>query len=80
MRDAKAGRSIMKTLLLKLIGLYRATGPARTPRCRYIPTCSQYAEEAITTFGAARGSWLFVRRIGRCHPFGSFGFDPVPEK
>lgn len=70
----------MKTVLLKIIGLYRSTASVRTPRCRYIPTCSQYAEEAINTYGAVRGSWLFVRRIGRCHPFGSFGFDPVPEK
>lgn len=69
----------MKTVLLKLIGLYRATGPARTPRCRYTPTCSAYAAEAIETYGAGRGTWLAVRRIGRCHPFGSHGYDPVPE-
>lgn len=70
----------MKRVLLTLIGWYRATAPARTPRCRYVPTCSQYAEEAISTYGAGRGTWLAIRRLGRCHPFGSFGFDPVPEK
>ncbi len=70
----------MKRILLTMIGWYRSTAPVRTPRCRYIPTCSHYAEEAISTYGAARGTWLAIRRLGRCHPFGSFGFDPVPEK
>ena len=70
---------MLKTGLLKLIGLYRATASVRTPRCRYIPTCSAYAAEAIETHGAARGSWLGIKRICRCHPLGSHGFDPVPE-
>lgn len=70
----------MKRLLLKMIGLYQATSSVRQPRCRYIPTCSHYAAEAIETHGAGRGTWLAVKRLGRCHPFGSFGFDPVPEK
>jgi len=67
-------------LLVRLIDLYRSTAPVRTPRCRYFPTCSEYAVEAVERHGAARGSWLAARRLGRCHPFGSFGFDPVPEK
>lgn len=71
---------MMQRALLKVIGWYRLTSPARTPRCRYVPTCSHYAEEAISTHGAARGTWLAIRRLGRCHPLGSFGFDPVPEK
>ena len=70
----------MKAFLLRLIRLYQMTAPARQPRCRYIPTCSHYAVEAIEAHGAARGSWLALRRLLRCHPFGSFGFDPVPEK
>lgn len=70
----------MSRLLLTVIGWYRATAPARTPRCRYIPTCSHYAEEAIQLHGAARGTWLAARRLGRCHPLGSHGLDPVPEK
>ncbi len=70
----------IKRVLLGAIGLYRQTAPVRTPRCRYIPTCSAYAAEAIETHGVLRGLWLGVRRIGRCHPFGSFGFDPVPER
>lgn len=70
----------MRGVLLRLIELYRATAPARRPRCRYFPTCSEYAAQAIEIHGAGRGSWLALRRLGRCHPFGSFGFDPVPEK
>ena len=47
--------------------------------CRFIPSCSAYAEEAVSRYGAAKGSWLAFRRICRCHPFGSSGPDPVPE-
>lgn len=65
--------------LLGLIRLYRMTAPVRTPRCRYFPTCSEYAVEAIELHGVGRGAWLATRRLLRCHPFGSFGFDPVPE-
>ncbi len=71
---------MMSRFIVGLINLYRSTAPARTPRCRYFPTCSEYALEAVERHGAARGSWLAARRLGRCHPFGSFGFDPVPEK
>jgi uncharacterized protein len=70
----------MGRLLLRAIGLYQATAPVRQPRCRYLPTCSEYAAQAIEGHGAAAGSWLALRRLCRCHPFGSFGFDPVPEK
>ncbi|MFW2382626.1 MAG: membrane protein insertion efficiency factor YidD [Acidimicrobiales bacterium] len=70
---------MIKRALLKLINLYRATAAVRTPRCRYIPSCSAYTAEAIELHGAARGSWLGVKRICRCHPLGSHGFDPVPE-
>lgn len=75
---ARAG--VIGRLFLGAISLYRMTAPVRTPRCRYLPTCSEYAAEAIEVHGAGRGSWLAIRRLGRCHPFGSFGFDPVPEK
>lgn len=70
----------MTRVLLGAIKLYQSTAPVRTPRCRYLPTCSHYAAEAVERHGAARGTWLALRRVGRCHPFGSFGFDPVPEK
>jgi len=53
--------------------------PYLAPRCRYMPTCSAYAVEALETHGAFKGGWLAIRRIVRCHPWGGFGFDPVPE-
>ena len=72
----------MKKLLLALIRFYRkAISPARGPCCRYIPTCSAYAMEAIEKYGALKGSWLAAKRLARCHPFhkGEYDpFDPVP--
>ena len=53
--------------------------PMLQPACRFHPTCSQYALDAIGRFGAARGGWMALRRIGRCHPWGNAGFDPIPE-
>jgi putative membrane protein insertion efficiency factor len=49
------------------------------PSCRYVPSCSQYAREAIIEHGALRGGWLAMRRLARCNPLGSYGFDPVPQ-
>ncbi|HTZ09613.1 MAG TPA: membrane protein insertion efficiency factor YidD, partial [Acidimicrobiales bacterium] len=51
----------------------------RPSPCRYLPTCSDYAAEALERHGAGRGSWLAVRRLGRCHPWGGRGVDPVPD-
>ncbi len=69
----------MKRLLLFLLSLYRRfVSPLLGPRCRFTPSCSQYAVDAVRTHGAARGSWLAVKRIGRCHPFHPGGEDPVP--
>ena len=70
----------MKRLLLSLIRFYqRKISPAFPPRCRFTPTCSQYALEAVEKYGAAKGGFLAIRRFLRCHPFykGDF-FDPVP--
>lgn len=65
--------------LIFLIRLYRvAFSPLLPPACRYTPSCSEYALTAVERFGAARGGWLAVRRLLRCHPFGGFGPDPVP--
>ena len=70
----------MKTIFLTLIRFYQHhISPAFPPRCRFRPTCSQYALEAITKYGALKGGWLALRRLLRCHPFhkGDY-FDPVP--
>jgi uncharacterized protein len=69
----------MARFLLMLIGFYRrAISPALPASCRFTPSCSAYAEEAIRRYGAGRGGWLAVRRLSRCHPFGGSGYDPVP--
>jgi putative membrane protein insertion efficiency factor len=72
----------MKELVLWLIGFYhRCISPMRPPCCRFLPTCSAYAEEAIRKYGLAKGGWLALRRILKCHPFHrqkSVVYDPVP--
>lgn len=54
--------------------------PLLGSNCRYQPTCSQYCEQAVRRFGVVKGGWLALRRIGRCHPWGGQGYDPVPER
>jgi len=66
-------------LLTTLIrGYQRFISPALPPSCRFHPSCSQYALEAVTRHGALKGGWLAARRLARCHPFHPGGFDPVP--
>lgn len=69
----------MKWLLLSLIAAYRyAISPLMGPRCRFLPTCSEYAAEAVKRHGVWQGGWLATKRILRCHPWNPGGFDPVP--
>ena len=76
---AQARPSAAARVLMALIGGYRRfISPLLAPRCRFAPSCSAYALEAVREHGASRGTWLAVRRIGRCHPFNPGGFDPVP--
>ena len=71
----------MRTLLIGSIRAYRlAISPWLPAGCRYEPSCSEYALVAVRRFGARRGAWLACRRLFRCHPFGSHGYDPVPER
>ena len=70
---------MMKGVLLSMIRFYRLfNSPLKSPCCRFIPTCSEYALEAIQKYGAIKGSWLAVKRILKCHPFHKGGYDPVP--
>nr|WP_034218625.1 membrane protein insertion efficiency factor YidD [Lachnoclostridium phytofermentans] len=71
---------MMKRILIAIVKLYRKyiSPMKRVPTCRFTPTCSEYAMEALQRYGAIKGSYLSVRRILKCHPFHKGGFDPVP--
>ena len=69
---------VARVLLVVLGGYRRWLSPLLGPRCRFAPSCSAYAADAVALHGAARGSWLALRRLARCHPFHPGGHDPVP--
>ena len=72
-------KSILAFPFIALIRLYQLIiSPWLGPKCRYTPTCSHYAVEAFKKYGVFKGFWLSLKRIGRCHPWGGHGFDPVP--
>jgi len=72
-------KNLLSKILLGLIGFYKhAISPHLGPACRYNPTCSAYGAEAIRRHGPLRGSWLTLKRILSCHPWGGHGYDPVP--
>lgn len=71
--------NIIRRIAIAPIRLYqRCLSPLLPPACRYLPTCSAYAAEAIAVHGVVRGGWLAFRRLARCHPWGGSGYDPVP--
>ena len=69
----------MKYLFIFLVRFYQVVvSPLKPPSCRYTPTCSQYALEALKKYGAFKGGWLAIKRISSCHPWGGSGYDPIP--
>jgi putative membrane protein insertion efficiency factor len=74
----KASGLAARTSLVLLKGYKRFISPFLGAHCRYVPSCSQYAAEAIGTYGFWRGWWLALKRVGRCHPWAEGGLDPVP--
>jgi putative membrane protein insertion efficiency factor len=79
MTAVAASLSSVQRRLLHWIELYQAAYSGRPSPCRFSPSCSYYAHEAITLHGSSRGLWLSAKRLARCHPFGKSGYDPVPE-
>ncbi len=83
-KPARAGRWLRYAATRLLVGGVRLYQLCLSPwlggRCRHLPTCSAYAIEALERHGPVAGGWLAVKRIGRCHPWGTWGYDPVPER
>jgi putative membrane protein insertion efficiency factor len=77
--EGRSGRpSLVAAVLMLPIRAWRLVSVHLTPRCRFHPSCSAYALEALERHGAVRGGWLATRRVARCHPWGGSGLDPVP--
>ncbi len=74
-------RQLFQWILIGIVKIYQVTlSPFLGSNCRHSPTCSHYTIEAIQVHGPLKGSWLGAKRIARCHPWGTSGFDPVPPK
>ena len=69
---------LTKILLLPIYFYKYSISPMLPPSCRYVPTCSEYAIEALKKYGPIKGVWLAIKRLSRCHPWGGHGYDPVP--
>ncbi|NND77092.1 MAG: membrane protein insertion efficiency factor YidD [Flavobacteriales bacterium] len=73
--------NVFQHIAIGFVKIYKAIiSPILPSSCRYDPTCSTYMIEAVKEWGALKGTWLGIKRIGRCHPWGSTGYDPVPKK
>jgi uncharacterized protein len=79
-QEARPRSAAARALVVVLTGYRRFVSPLLGPRCRFYPSCSAYALEAVQVHGALRGSWLAARRLSRCHPFHPGGLDPVPGR
>lgn len=71
---------MIKKILIWIINLYQKTPTNLHGYCKHVPTCSQYAKEAIMEHGVIKGGYLAVKRIAKCNPFGTYGYDPVPKR
>jgi putative membrane protein insertion efficiency factor len=81
MSSARPAAELYRRSILFLLRAYKLTlSPLTGTRCRFLPTCSEYAAEALIGHGPARGAWLAARRLCRCHPWGGHGYDPVPQR
>ncbi|MGN0234528.1 MAG: membrane protein insertion efficiency factor YidD [Bacteroidaceae bacterium] len=78
-RPSKISQALAWVFTLPILFYRHYISPLTPPSCRFTPTCSQYAIEALRRHGVLRGSWLTIRRLLRCHPWGGSGYDPVPD-
>ena len=78
--DQAAPTLAARALIVPVLGYRRFISPLLPPACRFAPSCSEYALQALQTHGAVRGLWLAIRRLARCHPFNPGGYDPVPPR
>lgn len=74
----RLGEVPRRMVMLPIRGYQKYISPGLPPSCRFTPSCSQYALEAVAKYGALKGSWLAARRLVRCHPFNPGGYDPIP--